>query len=123
VLLARHYYAMPKEAVSMRLLARPGAFEARGLDAACPSRVRARVFGTGRFLARLVAPLWPLRVWPVLFPARTRVCGVIEAAPRAHLALVRAGHLAAAAPWLPGAARLLPLGVYVSQLRLRLLPP
>jgi hypothetical protein len=122
-LLARHYYRMPKETVAMSLSTRGARFEAHGLDGACRSRLRAQLLGSGHWPAWFLRPLWPLRVWPVLFPAGTHVEAVVDAAPRVYLAAVSEGRLRVNAPWLRRPVRLLPLGLYVPALRLRLLPP
>jgi hypothetical protein len=47
------------------------------------------------------------------------VRATIQATPRARLALVR-GRLALNAPWLPAVAPLLPIGLYLPDLRMRL---
>lgn len=113
---------MSKELASLRLSTRDGVFDAEGLGDTCRRTVRANLLGGGRPLARLLAPLWPLRVWPVRFPAGTRVDGVIKAVPRARLGHVAAGHLDVRARWSERPVRLLPLALYAPGLRMRLLP-
>jgi hypothetical protein len=126
VRIARHYYGMPKYPTSMGLQVVGQRFEAHDLggpDGARRSFVRARLRGSGTGLARLLSRFGPLRVWPVQFPAGTEVRGAIQATPRLYLAHVHAGQLSLAEAWLPEAIPFLPAGVYVPDLRMRLLPP
>lgn len=95
----------------------------RAGDAAEGSAIRGRLDGSGETLARLLHPLWPVRTWPVYVPGGSRVRGVVQAAQRAQLARVEQGRLALAAPWLPEPVSLLPVGLYITGLRLRLPPP
>jgi hypothetical protein len=128
VRLARHYHHMSKYPVEMTLRLAGRRFEAQAREAGGGGRlgglgaVRARLLGSGRLLARLAAFLWPMRVWPVRFPAQTEVRGSVLAVPALYPALVPAGRLTPGASWLPRGTRLLPLGLYAADLRLRLPP-
>ena len=67
--------------------------------------------------------LWPRQVWPARFPSGSQVRACIQHTPCAQLALITAGRLALAAPWLPRPVALLPLGLYLPDQRMQLPPP
>jgi hypothetical protein len=126
VRLARHYYGMPKDPAVMTLRVAGRRFAAAAWSArggVALGTVWARPLGSGLGVARLASFLWPLRVWPVRFPAGTAVRGAVLAAPSLRPALVPAGRLTIGAPRRPLDARLLPLGLYAADLRLRLPRP
>jgi hypothetical protein len=118
-----HGYGMPKQPTAMRLRVDGARVAARVDDGPRRSYVRARRLGAGRFLAILAVRLWPLRVWPARFPRGGQVRALIRAAPRLQPALIPAGRLALDAAWLPRPVLLLPLGLYASDLLMRLPPP
>lgn len=117
-----HRYGMPKQLTSMHVQVHGTHFEASVMDGACESFVRARLLGSGRGVARIVSRSWPRHLWPVRFPARTQVRTVIQATPHVHLAYVQAGQLSLDALWLPEAVSLLPVGLYLPRLCMRLPP-
>ena len=120
--LARHYYGMPKGPAVMSVHVDGKQVQASMQASTRDSFVRARVLGRGTGLATILAPLWPLHVWPVRFPAHTEVRAVIEATPRVFIAHVQEGQLSLDAEWLPEAGQLLPFGLYLPRLRMRLPP-
>jgi hypothetical protein len=117
-----HRYGMPKQLTSMHVQVHGTHFEASMMDSACQSFVRARLLGSGRGVAQMVSRLWPRQLWPARFPAGTQVRAMIQATPRVHVAHVRRGQLCLDTPWLPQAVSLLPVGLYLPRLRMRLPP-
>jgi hypothetical protein len=117
-----HRYGMPKQLTSMHVQVRGTRFEASMTDGACESFARAQLLGSGRGVARIVSRSWPRQLWPARFPAGTQVRTVIQATPRVHVAHVRQGQLCLDTPWLPEAVSLLPVGLYLPRLRMRLPP-
>ena len=118
-----HGYGMPKEPTQMSLQAQGPRFVSDVRVNGQLSLVHARLFGSGRWMARLLAWLWPRWVGPVEFPGGDRVKARIDAAPSVQLARIENGRLALAESWLPDPLTLLPLGLYVTQLRMTLPPP
>jgi hypothetical protein len=116
-------YGMPKQAATGAMRRRGGDIEAWVQSGAQRSLLRARLLGSGRSLASLLAPSWPRHVWPARFPSGAALRVTLEAVPRLQPARIYSGRLALAAAWLPQAAPLLPLGLYVPGLRMRLPPP
>jgi hypothetical protein len=117
-----HRYGMPKQLTSMHVQVHGTHFEATMTEGACESFVRARLLGSGRGVARMESRLWPRHLWPARFPAGTQVRAMIQATPRVHVAQVRQGQLCLDTPWLPQAVSLLPVGLYLPRLRMRLPP-
>ncbi len=118
-----HGYGMPKEPTQMTLQVQGPRFVSDVRVNAQLSLVHARLLGRGSLPARLLAWLWPRWVGPVEFPAGDRVKARIDAAPRVQLARIQNGRLALGESWLPDPVPLLPLGLYVTQLRMTLPPP
>jgi hypothetical protein len=117
-----HRYGMPKQLTSMHLRVHGTHVEASMMDGASESLVRARLLGSGRGVAQMVSCLWPRQLWPARFPAETQVRAMIQATPRVHVAHVRQGQLCLDTPWLPQAVSLVPVGLYLPRLRMRLPP-
>ena len=117
-----HRYGMPKQPASMQVRVDTTRFEAQMMDGACESFARARLLGSGRGVAQMVSRLWPRQLWPARFPIGTDVRATIQATPRVHVAHVRQGQLCLDTPWLPQAVSLLPVGLYLPRLRMRLPP-
>ena len=117
-----HRYGMPKQPTLMHLQVHSTRFEASMIDGARESFVRARLLGRGVGVAPIVSRLWPRQMWPACFPAGTQVRAVIQATPRVQVAHVEAGQLSVDAAWLPDAVPLLPVGLYLPRLRMRLPP-
>ena len=118
-----HGYGMPKEPTSMTLQAQGPRFVSDVRVNAQLSLVHARLVGRGDWTARLLARLWPRWVGPVEFPSGDSVKARIDAAPRVQFARIENGRLALGEAWLPEPVALLPLGLYVTQLRMTLPPP
>jgi hypothetical protein len=116
---SRYYYGMPKVPTQMGLRVAGRSFVSWVVDRSCESRVEAWLLGRGSLVAALLSHLWPREIWPAGFPSGGSVRATIQATPRARLALVR-GRLALNAPWLPAVAPLLPIGLYLPDLRMRL---
>jgi hypothetical protein len=116
-------YGMPKRATTMSFQVAAGRVRSGALVGARRSSVEARLLGSGRGLARLLTPWWPRHVWPVRFPSGSRVSAVVQATPRVQLAHIVRGQLALEAAWLPDALPLLPVGLYLPDLRMQLPPP
>jgi hypothetical protein len=117
-----HRYGMPKQLTSMHVQAHGTHFEASMMDGACESFVRARLLGAGTSVAQMVSRSWPRQLWRARFPSGTDVRAMIQATPRVHVAHVRQGQLCLDTPWLPQAVSLLPVGLYLPRLRMRLPP-
>jgi hypothetical protein len=117
-----HRYGMPKQLTSMHVRVHGTHFEASMMDGACESFARARLLGAGTRVARIVSRFWPRHLWPTRFPAGTQVRTVIQATPQVHLAHVQVGQLSLDTAWLPEAVSLLPVGLYLPRLRMRLPP-
>ena len=66
---------------------------------------------------------WPRCTWPVRFPEGRSIHARIETTPHMQIAQIQSGQLALEASWLPKAVKLLPVGVYLSGLRMRLPHP
>jgi hypothetical protein len=117
-----HRYGMPKQLTSMHVQVHGTHCEASMMDGARESFARARLLGSGRGVAQMLSRLWPRQLWPARFPIGTDVRAMIQATPRVHLAYVQAGQLSLDAVWLPEAVSLLPVGLYLPRLRMRLPP-
>ena len=116
-------YGMPKAPITMDVQTDGARFTSSGTDGTGRTLVGARLLGSGKPLATLLSPCWPRQAWPVRFPSGSQVRGLIQAAPRVHLARVQTGQICLRAAWLPRPARLLPLALYIRGLRMRLPPP
>ncbi len=86
------------------------------------SHVRARLVGPRLGLFGSVCRQQRSRTWPVYFPGGRRVRAEIRAISQAQVARVQ-GQLALGTAWLPGPLPLLPLGIYLPGLRMRLPEP
>jgi hypothetical protein len=117
-----HRYGMPKQLTSMHVQVHGTHFKASMMDGTGESFVRTRLLGSGKGVARIVSRFWPRQMWPACFPAGTQVRAVIQATPRVQVAHVEAGQLSLDAAWLPDAVPLLPVGLYLPRLRMRLPP-
>ena len=117
-----HRYGMPKQPASMQIRVDTTHFETSMMDGACESFARARLLGSGRGVAQMVSRLWPRQLWPARFPIGTDVRAMLQATPRVHVAHVRQGQLCLDTVWLPEAVSLLPVGLYLPHLRMRLPP-
>jgi hypothetical protein len=116
-------YGMPKHLVQMTMQVAGSRVASTYSAVGGLSYVRARLWGSGKTLARMASLLWPLCTWPARFPSGRRIRALIQATPRAHVARIVDGQLALDAAWLPEAVPLLPLGLYVRDLRMRLPSP
>ncbi len=118
-----HRYGMPKAPGTMTLDGGERLFHSALTDGAEQSFVRARLFGRGRALGRLLARVWPQRIWPARFPDGREVRPQLLATPCVRPALVQGGQLALPVPWLPEPLLLLPLSLYLPDQVMRLPPP
>lgn len=120
-ILAGHGYGMPKEPTDMTLRVEGHHF-ASGLrgKGAKSARVQARLTGTGGAAGALLSRLWPLRLWPAIFPSGSHVRVLITDTPRVQIARIRGGKLALREPWLPGPVPLLRFGVYLPDQRMQM---
>ncbi|HBY95458.1 MAG: hypothetical protein M5U01_26590 [Ardenticatenaceae bacterium] len=118
-----HHYGMPKEPTTMSVWINARRVESEVVDGRRRSFLKVRLLGSGRWPAAIVSRFWPWRTWPARFPDGREVRPLIERTPRVQIAHVQAGQLALQAAWLPEAVRLLPLGLYVPNLRMQLPPP
>jgi hypothetical protein len=112
--LARHYYAMPKQHARVSL--RTAGAHVFSRDETSQTSIEARVVHGGgaslRFRAR-----W---TWPIMFPSGGHTRALLLSAQRIQLAYIRGGRLGPFPGWLPDPARLLPIGVWLSGLRMEL---
>jgi hypothetical protein len=111
---------MPKQPTLMRQRVTDRHLRSAVLDGTRRSWVRAQLLGSGRALGRLLSAIWPLRVWPAIFPSGYNVRAQILETPRVCFAYLRAGSLSVEAEWLPHPCKLLPFGLYLPGLRMRL---
>jgi hypothetical protein len=121
-----HTYGLPKKRKPLHFAVKGNRLESHAADVPAGTRrsfVRARLFGSGRLPAKLLSWLWPLWSWPVRTPAGTQVRARIDTAPRLQPALIRAGQVSLDESWLPKPLPIVPLALYVPQLRFHLPPP
>ena len=118
-----HGYGMPKHLTTMSVQSGGPRVRSEMPDGTRQSVVRARLFGSGKALPKLVSRFLPRWTWLVHFPSGSGIRALIEETPRVQLAHVRDGQLALEAEWLPEAVRLLPVGCYLPDLRMQLPPP
>lgn len=116
-------YGMPKQPTAMSVQVDENHADSTVVDGSRRSVLRARLIGSGRLAARVISCAWPWRSWPARFPSGGSVRPVVLATPRVQVALVREGQLALEAEWLPQAVGLLPVGLYVPNLMMRLPAP
>lgn len=117
-----HAYGMPKQFEAMRFGVSGSRLTSDVEKDGRRTWLQARLWGQGRAAGWLLSRLLPLRVWPARFPLGDEIRALIEATPRAQLAQVQ-GQLALGTTWLPEAVSLLPLGLYLPDLRMQLPPP
>ena len=118
-----HGYGMPKQLIAMDFSVSRARITSSAGGVAGRSSVRGRLDGSGKALAGLLGPLWPLRTWPVYFPSGSYVRALVQSIRRVQLARIEHGQLSVAATWMPETVSLLPVGLYLSDLQLRLPPP
>jgi hypothetical protein len=117
-----HRYGMPKRPAAMRFAADAERVSSWAAREGARSEVEAPLLASGRVLGSLLRRTLPWWSWPARFPSGEAVRARVQRLPRAKLAGVR-GTLALPEPWLPGPVRLLPLGLFVPGLGMRLPAP
>ena len=116
-------YGMPKRMIEMDVQRSRRRITAAAIDGVRRSAADARLEGSGKILAWVLSNRWPMQTWSVRFPSGSEVRPLILEVPRAQVARLRNGRLAVEARWLPGPVSLLPVGLYLPGLRMRLPPP
>jgi hypothetical protein len=114
-----HRYGMPKRPAEIRFAVADERVTSSVVDRGARSAVEASLLASGRVLGALLRLALPRRSWTARFPSGTAVRARVTRLPRAQLAGVR-GSLALTEPWLPEPVSLLPLGLFVPGLRMRL---
>lgn len=122
-LMLGHRYGMPKQATQMHFEAGCTEIRSRVTDGQRESFVRACLFTSGRWFGRLLSRLLPLWTWLSLFPNGSFIRAFIQDVPRVQFARIISGQLTLREPWLPFTINLLPLGVFIPGLRMRLPTP
>jgi hypothetical protein len=117
-----HRYGMPKRPAEMRFAADAERVSSWAAREGARSEVEASLLASGRVLGSLLRRTLPWWSWPARFPSGEAVRARVQRLRRAQLAGVR-GTLALPEPWLPEPVRLLPLGLFVPGLRMRLPAP
>jgi len=117
-----HGYGMPKRLIAMEVRRSEGQVVATAIDGAHRSVAHAHLMGSGTILARALSVWWPRWTWPARFPSGSDVRALIQEMPRAQIARLHHGRLAVEAAWLPVPVALLPLGLHLPGLSMRLPP-
>jgi hypothetical protein len=122
ILLGRFHYGMPKHPVQMSMVVEDHHLKSTVLDGAHKTVVSAHWQGSGAAAMKVAKQIEGLWSWPAIFPDGRALEVEILQTPQIHPAQVR-GSLALAAGWLPDPASLLPWGLYVPDLCMRLPTP
>lgn len=118
-----HRYGMPKQATVMRVQVVGKQFRSEMSNGTQQSFVWARLFGSGKGLAKIISHFLPRWSWPIRFPGGSSIRTLIQATPRVQMVHVQAGQLALEAQWLQEIVALLPVGFYLPAQRMQLPPP
>lgn len=116
-------YGMPKQPIAMRFeVSSSGDVIADAMHGSRASIARSRPLGLERLLTGAAVYSLPRWSWPVRFPSGSAVRALLLGVSAMRLMGIGAGRLALSADWLPRPVRLLPCGLFLSGLRMRLPP-
>lgn len=118
-----HEYGMPKQLNAITFTHGMMQFEVWGKDTMAGTHFRATPITESQLLKRIVKWLFPLKVWPVIFPDGRYVRPTLTAARSVTVVRFQERQLAVRAEWLPDPITILSFGFWVPGQEMVMPPP